>query len=243
MPAIRELKEEKILGKSVWVGNCIDEVFAGDISSQDIDAARGLWNELDEDAYLHDGGRYRARRYAELRYEAKNDALIHTESRDFYQSTAYNAVNGGTRRFSLIEASFLESSLLQAILKHFSRRFSSKLGVNTLELYLHQVRITGRPGEVGHPTPEGIHKDGVDFSCQVLFGRENVQGGESIIYDNNKVALLGATMEQPLDFYCFADGDIYHSVTPISPLDGCRYATRDILGIEFCVNREKRTGS
>jgi len=187
------------------------------------------------------GGKYRQRRYAELKYDLISGELTHLGETEFFQSSAYNAVNGGSRRFTLIEQSFLQSQLLQRILKHFAKRFAAELGVPALELFLHQVRIIAEPGSTGLPTPEGIHKDGVDFSCQVLFGRSNVTGGESTIYNNDKEPLLATTMLDPLDFYCFKDPDIYHSVTPIESADGAVRGTRDILGIEFCVRRERQS--
>jgi len=239
MPATRNFADGSVLGRSVWVGNCADAVFGGAVDRSALDDARALWDRLEVDPYLHDGGSYRQRRYAELAYEREGERLIHTGRQVFFQSADYNRVNGGQRQFSLIEAQFLEGPLLAAILRHFAARFADELGVQRLELYLHQVRIVGRPGVSGRPTPEGIHKDGVDFSCQILFGRNNVHGGESLIYDNEQVPLLGATMLDPLDFYCFRDRDIFHSVSEISPADGVSRATRDILGVEFCTRRQK----
>lgn len=239
MPTTRKIADPEILGKSVWVGNCLQEVFAGDCDPADVQRAANLWNDLDADAYLRDGGKYRERRYAEIKFDAASGTLTHVGETEFFQSTAYNAVNGGSRRFKLIEESFLQSKLLQKILKHFASRFASALEAPSLELFLHQVRIIAEPGVNGLPTPEGIHKDGVDFSCQVLFGRHNLSGGESMIYNNDKEPLLATTMLDPLDFYCFKDPDIYHSVTPIHSADGVVRGTRDILGIEFCVKRER----
>lgn len=242
MPTTRKIAEPEVLGKSVWVGNCLEEVFAGDCDPADVQRAANLWNHLDPDAYLSDGGKYRERRYAELKYDVGSDALTHLGETEFFQSAAYNAVNGGSRRFTLIEDSFLQGKLLQRILKHFAKRFAAELQVPSLELFLHQVRIIAQPGAAGQPTPEGIHKDGVNFSCQVLFGRHNLEGGESMIYSNNKEPLLAATMLNPLDFYCFKDPDIYHSVTSVQSADGVTRGTRDILGVEFCVKRERSSG-
>ncbi|WP_084461274.1 2OG-Fe dioxygenase family protein [Curvibacter gracilis] len=239
MPIIKEISTEPVLGRSVWVGNCIQEVFEGACDSNAIAIAATSWADLDADNYLRDGGRYRRRRYAELAYDLHTSSLTDLKRNEFFQSNAYNHVNGGTRRFRLIDDAFLQSPLIQKILKHFSHRFATALGVASLELFLHQVRILGEPGINGLPTPEGIHKDGVDFSCQVLFGRHNLSGGKSIIYDNEKNPLMTATMLEPLDFYCFRDPDIYHAVTPVASEDGIKTGTRDILGIEFCVRRER----
>jgi hypothetical protein len=239
MPHIRQISTEPVLGRSVWVGNCAHDVFADDCDPHAVAVAASSWNALEADAFLSDGGRYRRRRYAELAFDAASSELTDLKRTEFYQSAAYNQANAGTRKFALIDDALLQSPLLQRILKHFSQRFATALGVGRLELYLHQVRILGEPGVAGLPTPEGIHKDGVDFSCQVLFGRHNLLGGESVIYDNDRQPSLAATMLEPLDYYCFRDSDIFHAVTPVSSQDGLEVGTRDILGIEFCIRRER----
>jgi hypothetical protein len=236
---IREISSSSVLGRSVWTGNCADEVFSGEVDGTELKRLARLWNDLPLDTQLHDLGRYRERRYAKMVYRSSDDELQRTRETEFFQPKRYNPVNSGTRRFQPIDDSFLVSDLANRVIRHFAKRFSSLLGAKRLELNLHQVRVIGRESELGQVTPEGIHKDGVDFSCQILFGRHNANGGESIIYANDKTPLLGATMTDMLDFYCFRDPDIYHSVTPISPTRLGNEAMRDVLGIDFSVNRQK----
>ena len=48
---------------------------------------------------------------------------------------------------------------------------------------LHQFRIEARAGQIGQPTPEGLHRDGVDWVLVVLVDRRNVESGVTSIYD------------------------------------------------------------
>ena len=84
---------------------------------------------------------------------------------------------------------------------------------------LHQFRIEARSGEAGQPTPEGMHRDGVDWVLVLLVGRENIKSGETTIYDLAKHPLGSFTLTRPLDAALVDDSRVYHGVTPVEPLD------------------------
>ena len=44
---------------------------------------------------------------------------------------------------------------------------------------MHQFRIEARPGQSGKPTPEGMHRDGVDWVLVLLVSRVNIASGET----------------------------------------------------------------
>ena len=46
----------------------------------------------------------------------------------------------------------------------------------------HQFRIDTTDG-IGRPTPEGAHRDGVDFVAVVLVAREGIKGGETRVFE------------------------------------------------------------
>ena len=48
----------------------------------------------------------------------------------------------------------------------------------------HQFRIDTVDG-LGRPTPEGAHRDGVDFVAVVLVARNGVKGGETRVFEAN----------------------------------------------------------
>ena len=98
---------------------------------------------------------------------------------------------------------------------------------------IHQFRIEARPGEEGRPTPEGMHRDGVDWVLVLMVRRENVASGETTIYDLVKRPLGSFTLTAPLDSALVDDSRVYHGVTPVVPLDPAQPAYRDVLVVTF----------
>jgi hypothetical protein len=96
----------------------------------------------------------------------------------------------------------------------------------------HQFRIeTG--AETGRPTPEGMHRDGVDWVMVVLVRRENVTSGETIVADTTLRPLGSFTLTDPMDAAFTDDDRVYHGVTPIERIDVQRPAWREVLVVTF----------
>ena len=94
------------------------------------------------------------------------------------------------------------------------------------------------------PTPEGVHRDGVDYVLVLLVGRENIAQGETTIHagddrDAERVALqngraLGSfTLAEPFDAALVDDHRVAHGVTPVEPIDPAAPAHRDVLVVTF----------
>jgi len=98
---------------------------------------------------------------------------------------------------------------------------------------LHQFRIEARPGEVGQPTPEGMHRDGVDWVLVLMVRRENIASGETTIYDLVKRPLGSFTLTAPLDSALVDDSRVYHGVTAVTAIDPQLPAYRDVLVVTF----------
>ena len=64
---------------------------------------------------------------------------------------------------------------------------------------LHQFRIEARAGQIGQATPEGLHRDGVDWVLVVLVDRRNVERGVTSIYGLDHRHLGDFTFTDPLD--------------------------------------------
>src|SRR3546814_11057592 len=47
---------------------------------------------------------------------------------------------------------------------------------------VHQFRIEAALAEAGQPTPEGVHRDGVDYVMVLLVRRENIASGTTTIH-------------------------------------------------------------
>ncbi len=80
---------------------------------------------------------------------------------------------------------------------------------------------------MGRPTPEGAHRDGVDFVVVMLVARKAVKGGETRVFDANGPQGLRFVMHEPLTTLLLDDARVIHETTPILPqqagaLDGHR---------------------
>ena len=100
----------------------------------------------------------------------------------------------------------------------------------------HQFRID-TAGGVGRPTPEGAHRDGVDFVVVMLVARRGVKGGESRVFDANGPHGLRFLMQEPLTTLLLDDARVIHETTPILPLDdAARDGYRDTLVLTYRAN-------
>jgi hypothetical protein len=64
---------------------------------------------------------------------------------------------------------------------------------------LHQFRIEAHAGQIGQPTPEGLHRDGVDWVLVMLVNRKNVERGVTTIYGLDHSHLGDFTLTDPLN--------------------------------------------
>ena len=97
----------------------------------------------------------------------------------------------------------------------------------------HPYRIVAGQAQAGNPTPEGLHRDGVDYIVSTMVSRCNVEGGESIVTDNHRQVLWQRTLKKPLDIMIGQDALTLHAVTPVVPLDPAQPAWRDVLVVAF----------
>ncbi len=194
------------------------------------------WDDLGVDAYMADGGRYRRRRFAAFR--AGPAGIVRKPHQPHYQSRDYNALNGGIERwFEPVADPIAGHPALRAILRAsqalFDRMTPAGLRPEAWHVELHQFRIEARSGEEGRPTPEGLHRDGVDWVLVLMVRRENVASGETTIYDLHKRPLGSFTLTAPLDAAWVDDSRVYHGVTAVTPIDPARPAYRDVLVVTF----------
>jgi hypothetical protein len=88
------------------------------------------------------------------------------------------------------------------------------------------MRIEAVSGQSGLPTPEGAHRDGVDWVCVLLVNRCNVSSGVTQIFDPEGRSLGEFTLTEPLDAVFLDDRRVRHGATPIVPLDPGLKASR-----------------
>jgi hypothetical protein len=190
------------------------------------------WEGLPRDPYLKDGGRYRFRRHAS--YEIKNNILALAPHRAHWQSLNYNALHGGIERwFEPILPSVVNDAAWQSVLLGLAKLLSSMKAVNTWFVEAHQFRIDTADG-IGRPTPEGAHRDGVDFVAVFLLDRVGIKGGETRIFDAKGSAGLRFTLTEPWSLLLMNDERMIHESTPIQPI--ADYGYRDTLVLTFRSN-------
>jgi hypothetical protein len=98
---------------------------------------------------------------------------------------------------------------------------------------LHQFRIETVLGQSGLPTPEGIHRDGVEGVIVMLVNRRNVSRGVTELFDPQGRPLGEFTLAHPGDCVFLDDTRILHGVTPIAPRDPVEPGIRDVLVVTF----------
>ena len=193
---------------------------------------RQYWEGLPRDPYLKDGGRYRFRRHAS--YEIKGDHLNLVPHRAHWQSVNYNALHGGIERwFEPIQSALLNDPAWQSLLVGLAKLLSSLKPASTWFVETHQFRID-TAGGIGRPTPEGAHRDGVDFVAVFLLDRVGIKGGETRIFDASGSAGLRFTLAQPWSVLLMNDERMIHESTPIQPLGD--YGYRDTLVLTYRSN-------
>lgn len=208
----------------------------GEAPLRDLDSFSASWNDLGVDAYMADGGRYRRRLFA--CYRATPAGVLRKPHQPHYQSRDYNALNGGVERwFEPIAETIGGHPALAAILgtsyELFDRMTPAMYRPDAWHVELHQFRIEARSGEAGQPTPEGMHRDGVDWVLVLMIRRENIKSGETTIYDLARRPLGSFTLTRPLDAALVDDSRVYHGVTSVEPIDPACPAYRDVLVVTF----------
>src|SRR5262245_19813469 len=240
-------------------GTAMRELLAAYGSLSDWPAFVASWDRLELDSYMADGGRYRRRRHAVYRVDS-NGRFTRSAHQPHFQTVDYNPVHGGIERwFAPIEAEIGSGPSLGAILT-FCRdlfgtlghaaashgpsafggqdaddvaRASGKSLTGDWRVEVHQFRIEARCNEPGRPTPEGLHRDGVDHVLVLLVNRSNIARGVTAIHALDGRALGHFTLTDAFDAASVDDTRVAHGVTPVEPIDPSLPAYRDVLVITF----------
>lgn len=199
----------------------------------DWNAFADSWNTLEPDVYLANVGLHRRRRHAV--FTATGDEIVRASHQPHYQSRDYNTLQGGIERwFAPMLPEVSSSASLRSIL-NFCRTFFGALApdVAAWHVELHQFRIEARPDEPGQPTPEGVHRDGVDYVLVLLVDRLNIASGTTTIHAADGELLGSFTLTHALDAALVDDSRVFHGVTPVEPEDPAEASHRDVLVVTF----------
>jgi hypothetical protein len=187
-----------------------------------LESLKEWWSDLPRDQYLRDGGKYRARRHA--CFVQSGNELVLAPRRAHWQPTSYNALHGGLERwFEPIAPEVVRAPVWTQLVTSIGSVFAQIRSVERWYIEAHQFRID-TTGGIGRPTPEGAHRDGVDFVALMLVQRRNVRGGETRVFDANGPSGVRFTMEDPWSLLLMDDARVIHETTPIQPdgADGMR---------------------
>jgi hypothetical protein len=192
------------------------------------------WNDLPWDEYLAQYGRYRRRRHAV--FYATRDAIEPSAQHEpHYQSVTYNPLQGGIERwFQPVTPEVRSGKSLTSILRVCHQLFGAlALNVSRWRIEVHQFRIEARADLPGQPTPEGMHRDGVDYVLVLLIVRSNIASGTTTIHALDHRELGNFTLTEPLDAALVDDARVFHGVTPVQAVDPNQPAYRDVLVVTF----------
>jgi hypothetical protein len=192
------------------------------------------WNDLELDTYMKDGARYRRRRHAVFA-AAPHAAIVRQPHQPHFQTVEYNPLHGGVERwFEPVAEATGSSPTLQTILSFCQTLFQSMSpAVAAWRIEVHQFRIEARGGELGRPTPEGRHRDGVDYVLVLLIARRNIARGMTTVHALDGRELGHFTLTHPFDAALVDDARVAHGVTPVEPIDPEQPAYRDVLVVTF----------
>lgn len=178
-------------------------------------ALHDSWSRLPQDAHLRDGGRYRFRRHSCFVQDLAASTLLLQPHRAHWQPTDYNALHGGMERwFEPLESAVAGADAFIELISALGTLFADVRRVDRWYVEAHQFRIDTASG-IGRPTPEGAHRDGVDFVAVILARRHAVRGGETRVFEARGSAGVRFTMTQPWTALLLDDARVLHETTPI----------------------------
>ena len=194
-----------------------------------LDALRPSWNDLPSDQYLKDGGKYRRRRHSCFVVQASSVEQV--PHRAHWQPLEYNALHGGMQRwFEPMGAGVVQQPVWAQLLRWMGGLCSALRGQRTWFVEAHQFRIDTTDG-IGRPTPEGAHRDGVDFVAVFLIDRQGVKGGETRVFESAGPNGQRFTLTEPWSLLLLDDARVIHESTPIQPIEAQGH--RDTLVLTF----------
>ena len=199
------------------------------VSASQLAQLASHWTDLPPDDFLKDGGRYRKRRHGS--FVVDGESVTQVPHRAHWQPVAYNALHGGMERwFGELAPALVNHPVWRPLLLGLGKLASAQKGVQPWYLEAHMFRID-TAGGIGRPTPEGAHRDGVDFVAVFLIDRHGIKGGETRVFEANGPSGQRFTLTEPWSLLLVDDEKVIHESTPIQPTGEGGY--RDTLVLTY----------
>jgi len=196
---------------------------------------QAIFEDLPADQYMNDGGTYRQRRFGRFKYFLEGDRLECQPHGPYSQPKYFNPLNGGIERhFAPLTDAIIGNNVLRTLLATLGRNYGELEQQASWRINTYFNRIIAQRDQVGKPVPEGMHRDGVKFSCLFMANKINFSGGETTLFDilTHRPVFHGQ-LRSGGDMMVFRDDTVLHDTTSILPEDESRPGYRDVLVIEF----------
>jgi len=191
------------------------------------------WNDLVIDNYMADQGRYRKRRHAVYSVSAAG-TIERLPAEPHVQALGNNPLNGGIDRgCEPIGGDVGKGRTMRSIISWCAQLFGECLPGLDWFVEVHQFRIEAQGLLAGKPTPEGMHRDGVDYVLVLLLQRHNIDSGTTMIGNDDQGFFSSFTLTEPFDAALVDDRKVFHGVTAVKAHDVDKPAWRDVLVVTF----------
>ena len=200
-------------------------------SAAELAPLAATWDSLPPDPHLRDSGRYRSRRHGSFVVDPASGEVTRVAHRAHFQPVQYNALHGGIERwFAPIADEVAGHPAWQRLLGALGAELARVAQVPRWFVEAHQFRVDTEGG-IGRPTPEGAHRDGVDFVVVVVLGRHNIKGGETRVFEADGPNGVRFTLDEPWSALVLDDRRVIHESTPIQPTG--EHGHRDTLVLTY----------
>ncbi|ELV8642386.1 2OG-Fe dioxygenase family protein [Vibrio vulnificus] len=172
----------------------------------------------------HADGKFRLRRYSVV--SLHQGSVIDLDKHDFVQTSDINRFQGDVvRQFSPIEQSTLNSEGFREMCQLFAEKNDLRDGQ---EIEVHQIRITAIYDET-QVAPEGVHQDGFDHIAIVGVDRNNIEGGDIMLYSDFHSEPFFRKVLNNGEIAMLADSKLWHNAKPIRAIEQEREGHMDVF--------------
>lgn len=146
----------------------------------------------------------------------------------FIQSRYYNKTERGNQIRHYQPINIILEHEFNTIIKMFCDIVKHKSDMDVRYVTVHQMRVDAK--NTISPVPEGIHQDGYEYIGILCVKRQNVEGGQTIIYDSSMNIIYSKLLEEG-NMVVLNDQHVYHNVTNIKAVDSSMPSYRDVIVI------------